>query len=236
MGLAAKRHGRSGDDAREVAYAASHDLRSPIVTISQLVESIQEDFAAELPDEVVRRLLLIRNRADRCDGLLRRLNRYWRAGESTERPAPIDLPKMVAQVTRGLEPPAGAVIEAGPGSLEIPRRPFRQLLRELIDNAIRHGCRKDVRVQVSAAPRAGGWELTVADNGPGISPRYHERVWRLFTTLQARGTGGLGLPIVRRIAEAHGGRTWIDQAPGGGARIGVFWPSPAARQSIVPPG
>src|SRR5687767_4818087 len=66
MGLAAKRHGRSGDDAREVAYAASHDLRSPIVTISQLVESIQEDFAAELPDEVVRRLVLIRNRADRC--------------------------------------------------------------------------------------------------------------------------------------------------------------------------
>lgn len=229
MGLAAKRHGRSGDDAREVAYAASHDLRSPIVTISQLVESIQEDFAAELPDEVIRRLVLIRTRADRCDGLLRRLNRYWRAGECTDRPCAVDLPRMVAQVVRGLEPPPDVVIEAAPGSLQVPRRPLRQLLRELIDNAIRHARRKDVRVQVAAEPREGGWELSVADNGPGIPARYHERVWRLFTTLQARGTGGLGLAIVRRIAEAHGGRAWIDRAPGGGARIGVFWPAPAAR-------
>jgi signal transduction histidine kinase len=211
MGLAAKRHGRSGGDADEVAYAASHDLRAPIVTISQLVESIQEDFAAELPEEVVRRLLLIRERADRCDSLLRRWNRYWRAGESTEQPAAIDLPKLVAEVAGNLEP---------------PRRSFCRLLSELIDNAIRHARRDDVRVRVAAAPRVGGWEVSVTDNGPGIPARYRERVWRPFTTLQACGSGGLGLAIVGRIAEAHGGRTWIEEAPGGGARIGVFWPSP----------
>jgi signal transduction histidine kinase len=202
MGLAAKRHGRSGGDADEVAYAASHDLRAPIVTISQLVESIQEDFAAELPEEVVRRLLLIRERADRCDSLLRRWNRYWRAGESTEQPAAIDLPKLVAEVAGNLEPPPAA------------------------DIAIRHARRDDVRVRVAAAPRVGGWEVSVTDNGPGIPARYRERVWRPFTTLQACGSGGLGLAIVGRIAEAHGGRTWIEEAPGGGARIGVFWPSP----------
>ena len=226
MGLAAKRHGRSGGDADEVAYAASHDLRAPIVTISQLVESIQEDFAAELPDEVVRRLLLIRERADRCDSLLRRWNRYWRAGESTEQPAAIDLAKLVAEVAGNLEPAPAAVIEAAAASLEVPRRSFCRLLSELIDNAIRHAGRDDVRVRVAAAPRVGGWEVSVTDNGPGIPARYRERVWRPFTTLQACGSGGLGLAIVGRIAEAHGGRTWIEEAPGGGARIGVFWPSP----------
>ena len=228
MGLAAKRHRRSGRDADEVAYAASHDLRAPIVTISQLVESIQEDFAAELPDEVVRRLLLIRTRADRCDGLLRRLNRYWRAGENGEKPAAIYLPTLVAEVARTLEPPPAAVIESAPASLEAPRRTFRQLLSELIDNAIRHARRDDVRVRVAAAPRVGGWEVSVTDNGPGIPPRYRERVWRPFATLRACGTGGMGLAIVGRIAEAHGGRTWIEHAPGEGARIGVFWPSPTA--------
>ena len=228
MGLAAKRHRRSASDADEVAYAASHDLRAPIVTISQLVESIQEDFAAELPDEVVRRLLLIRERADRCDGLLRRLKRYWRAGETAEHSAAIDLTKLVAEVVRNLEPPPGAVIESATALLEAPRRSFCQLLSELIDNAIRHARRDDVRVRVAAEPRVGGWEVSVTDNGPGIPPRYRERVWRPFTTLRACGTGGLGLPIVGCIAEAHGGRTWIEQAPGGGARIGVFWPSPTA--------
>ncbi len=227
MGLAAKRHGQAGADGGEVAYAASHDLRAPIVAIGQLVESIQEDFAAELPDEVVRRLCLIRDRADRCDELLRRLNRYWRAGDTTEAAAPLDLAQMVEDVARHLAPPPGAVVEAEAVIIEAARRPLRQVLCELIHNAIRHPRRRDVRVRVAAARRDGGWELSVSDNGPGIPARYRERVWRPFTTLQADGTSGLGLAIARRIVEAHGGRTWIDQAPGGGARVGLFWPAQA---------
>ena len=226
MGLAAKRDGQPGADGSEVAYAASHDLRAPIVAIGQLVESIQEEFAAELPEEVVRRLSLIRDRADRCDGLLRRLNRYWRAGDTSEPDACVDVAELVADVARGLDPPPGAVIETGPARVRAPRRSLRQIVCELVDNALRHARRPDVHVQVAAVPRAGGWELSVSDNGPGIPPRYRDRVWRLFTTLEARGTAGLGLAIVRRIAEAHGGFTWIGEAPGGGARVGVSWPAP----------
>jgi signal transduction histidine kinase len=228
MGLAAKRGDGTArrDDGNEVAYAAAHDLRAPIVTISQLVESIHEDFAAELPEEVVRRLLLIRDRADRCDGLLRRLNRYWRAGDTSEPAATFDLAQMVDDVARGLDPPPGSRIEAEAVSIKAPRRAIRQLLCELVDNALRHARRSDVLVRVAAAPRVGGWELSVCDNGPGVPPRYREKVWRPFTTLQARGTSGLGLAIARRIVEAHGGRAWIDQAPDRGARVGIFWPAP----------
>lgn len=226
MGAAAKRERQPGADDGEVAYAASHDLRAPIVAIGQLVESIQLDFDGELPEEVVRRLRLIRDRADRCDELLRRLNRYWRAGDTSEAAAPLDLVGVVDDITRDLAPPPGAVVEAEAATIEAPRRPVRQILCELIGNAFRHAGRRDVRVRVAASPHAGGWELSVSDNGPGIPVRYRERVWRLFTTLQASGTSGLGLAIVRRIALAHGGRTWIDEAPEGGARIGVFWPAP----------
>lgn len=225
MGAAAKRDRQPGADDGEVAYAASHDLRAPIVAIGQLVESIQLDFDGELPEEVVRRLRLIRDRADRCDELLRRLNRYWRAGDTSEAAAPLDLVGVVDDIARHLAPPPGAVVEADAVTIEAPRRPVRQILCELIDNAIRYAGRRDVRVRVAASPHAGGWELSVSDNGPGIPLRYRDRVWRLFTTLQSCGTSGLGLAIVRRIAVAHGGRTWIDQAPEGGARIGVFWPA-----------
>lgn len=226
MGAAAKRDRQPGADDGEVAYAASHDLRAPIVAIAQLVESIQLDFDGELPEEVVRRLSLIRARADRCDELLRRLNRYWRAGDTSEAASPVDLVAMVAEIARHLGPPPGAVVEAeATAFIKAPRRPLRQILCELIDNALRHAGRPDVRVRVAASTQAGGWELSVSDNGPGIPVCYRDRVWRLFTTLQARGSSGLGLAIVRRIALAHGGRTWIDQAPEGGARIGVFWPA-----------
>jgi signal transduction histidine kinase len=225
MGPAAKRDRQPGADDGEVAYAASHDLRAPIVAIGQLVESIQLDFDGELPEEVARRLRLIRDRADRCDDLLRRLNRYWRAGDTSDAAARLDLVGMVGDVARHLAPPPDAVVEAAAAAIEAPRRPVRQIHCELIDHAIRHAGRQDVRVRVAASLHPGGWELYVNDNGPGIPVRYRERVWRLFTTLQARGTSGLGLAIVRRIAQAHGGRTWIDQAPEGGARIGVFWPA-----------
>lgn len=229
MGAAAKRDRQPGADDAEVAYAASHDLRAPIVAIGQLVESIQLEFDGELPEEVVRRLSLIRARADRCDELLRRLNRYWRADDTSQAASPVDLVEMVADIARHLAPPPEASVEAETAGigLRAPRRPLRQILCELVDNAIRHAGRRDVRVRVAVSPRSGGWELSVSDNGAGIPAGYRERVWRLFTTLQARGTSGLGLAIVRRIAQAHGGRTWIDQAPEGGARIGVFWPAPA---------
>jgi len=225
MGLAAKREGQPRADGSEVAYAASHDLRAPIVAICQLVESIQEDFAAELPPEVTRRLVLIRERAGRYDGLLRRLSRFWRAANSVERPARVELAGMVSEVARSLELPAEAVIESDQASMQIPRRAFQRVLQELVANAVHHAGRKDVHVRVSAARRVGGWEVWVADNGAGIPPRYRERVWRLFATLKANGAG-LGLAIARRIVETYGGRAWIDQAPAGGTRIGLFWPAP----------
>lgn len=225
MGLAAKRDGQPRAEGGEVAYAASHDLRAPIVAICQLVESIQEEFAAELPEEVTRRLVLIRERADRLDGLLKRLTRFWRAADTSEAPAPVDLARIVAEVARELASPA-AVIESDEAAMQVPRRAFRRVLCELIDNALHHAGRKDVRVRVSAARRVGGWEVSIADNGTGIPARYRERVWRLFATLRANGAG-LGLAIARRIVEAYGGRAWIDQAPAGGARVGLFWPAPS---------
>jgi light-regulated signal transduction histidine kinase (bacteriophytochrome) len=108
MGAAAKRDRQPGAADGEVAYAASHDLRAPIVAIGQLVESIQLDFDGVLPEEVVRRLSLIRARANRCDDLLRRLNRYWRAGDTSQAVAPLDLAEMVADIARHLAPPPGA--------------------------------------------------------------------------------------------------------------------------------
>ncbi len=225
MPVATEQNGVLGADGGEVAYAAHHDLRTPIVAICQLVESIQEDYAAELPVEVTRRLLLIRDRADRLDGLLKRLTRFWSAGDISEAPQPIHLAALVCEIARELDLPPAAVVAADAASLAAPRRAFRLLIAELIDNAVRHGGREDIQVRVGANRRDDGWEISISDNGSGIPPRYRDRVWRPFSTLDSRpACAGLGLAIARRIVEAHGGRAWIDEAPGGGARVVLFWP------------
>jgi signal transduction histidine kinase len=226
MRLAMKQGNPPDADTVELAYAAQHDLRTPIVAICQLVESIQEEYAAELPLEVTRRLLLIRDRADRFDSVLKRLTRFWRASDTSEAPQTIHLAALVGEIERELDVPPAAVIAADAASFAAPRRAFRLLLAELVDNAIRHGCREDIQVRVGATRRKDGWEISVSDNGAGIPARYRDRVWRPFSTLDSRpACAGLGLAIARRIAESHGGRAWIDEAPGGGARVVLFWPT-----------
>lgn len=223
--LAANRDDQHRADSREVAYAASHELRAPLVAISQLVDAIREDYAAELPEEVTRRLIQVRHRADRLEGLLKGLTKYLRAGDGAEPVTSLDLPRLVDEIGLQLDAPSGAVIKAEPASIEAPRRAMSALIGELIDNALRHSERDDVHIRVAATRHPAGWELSVSDNGPGIPAAYRERVWRPFVALEPRSSrSGLGLSIARRIAKANGGRVWIDTAPGGGARVSVFWP------------
>jgi signal transduction histidine kinase len=105
---------------------------------------------------------------------------------------------------------------------------------QLITNALQHAGRDDVVVRISAIDRGDEWELVVADNGVGIAPEHHARVWQLFQTLQARDrteTIGMGLAVVRKQVERHGGRAWIDAPPAcaeeevpAGTTIRFTWP------------
>jgi signal transduction histidine kinase len=107
------------------------------------------------------------------------------------------------------------------------RVPLQQVLMNLLANAIKHNDADVPVIEVGAEPNSEHWELYVRDNGPGIAPRYHARVWGLFQTLQSRdrtSNSGIGLAIVRKIVEAHGGRVWIDSEERAGATFRFTWP------------
>ena len=94
----------------------------------------------------------------------------------------------------------------------------------LIANAVKHGGR---RIDVGAEPVSDGWEFFVRDDGPGIPACFHAQIWGLFQTLKSRDqieTTGIGLAIVRRIVEAHGGRAWVESEEGRGATFRFTWP------------
>jgi signal transduction histidine kinase len=114
------------------------------------------------------------------------------------------------------------------------RVPLQQVFLNLVGNALKYAGRADAVVRVGWNADAPGWyRFSVADNGPGIAPQYHERVFGIFQTLQSRdrveGTG-IGLSVVKKIVEAQGARVWVESAEGAGATFHFTWPAapPAA--------
>ncbi|HUS68466.1 MAG TPA: HAMP domain-containing sensor histidine kinase [Kofleriaceae bacterium] len=225
---------RATADLDELAYAASHDLRAPLVALSQIMESLEQELeqSGSGSDAVRAHLGEVQRQLHRSDALLQGIGHFWRAGGSPSRHRieATTLDALVHDACTELHVPPAAVVEAAPGAppLRVDGASVTEALRELIANALRHGARDDVHVRVSARARPdGGWAFSVCDDGPGIPHAYRERVWRLFFTLKPRrgdAGPGVGLAMVRRLVELRGGEVWIADAPAGGACVGFTWP------------
>ena len=184
----------------------------------------------------------LRGRVQRLESLLNDLLLYARAGRRRHAIEWVDTAALVRAVVDRLQPPPGmqVTIEDDLPWIRCERIPFEVVLHNLIENAIKHHHRPQEGVLVisaapAAAPGAGaagvqgeGWvEFCVRDNGPGIEPEYHDRIFEVFQTLRPRDEvegSGMGLAIVQKTVEALGGRVWVVSAPGGGAAFYFTYP------------
>jgi light-regulated signal transduction histidine kinase (bacteriophytochrome) len=213
----------------QFAHVTSHDLKAPLRGIAKLAEWLEEDLGDTLVGESRRHVELLRRRVQRMDSLLDGILAYSRAGRSSEQPEPLDVRELVRQVaTRvGVAPPAS--IE---GVDELPsvvgeRAALEQVFACLISNALRHAKRSDVVVRVSHRQADGAHHFAVSDNGQGIAPDFHARVWEVFQTLAPKDEvegSGLGLSLVKKAVEARGGRVGLESAKGEGATFHFSWP------------
>ena len=112
-------------------------------------------------------------------------------------------------------------------TLRSERTPLQQVFMNLIGNALKHSKRSQPEVVVGVADAGEFFEFSVSDNGAGIAPEFHERIWVIFQTLEPRdiveGTG-IGLSVVRKIVENKGGRAWVESEEGKGATFRFTWP------------
>jgi signal transduction histidine kinase len=215
-------------DLDQFAYVASHDLKAPLRGISNLSQWIEEGLAGKLDDETQEQMRLLRGRVRRLEALIDGILTYSRAGRTRERIEPIDVGALLSETRDLLAPPARATILVGPmPKLDAERVPLQQVFLNLINNALKHAGRPDPRVDVACQDEGAVVHFTVTDNGPGIAPEYQERIWAIFTTLQARdkveGTG-IGLSVVKKIVESRGGRVAVASEVGKGATFHVYWP------------
>ena len=222
---------RSNQDLDQFAYVASHDLKAPLRGIANLTQWIEEDLGDRLTGESREHMRLLKGRVHRMEALIEGILAYSRAGRVRERAEPVDASALVADVVELLSPPAHVVIDVGPlPTLETQRVALQQVFMNLIGNAIKYNTAAAPRVTVRASTAGDGDQIhfTVADNGPGIAPQYHEKVWQIFQTLASRdqieGTG-IGLSVVRRLVESRGGRAWLESDGGSGTTFHFTWPS-----------
>jgi signal transduction histidine kinase len=179
---------------------------------------------------------LLKGRVHRMEALIDGILTYSRAGRVHEDPVECDVGALVAECVELLAPPPETEVVVRPGmpTVVTERVPMQQVFMNLIGNAIKYNRRPGARVEIAATPDADGFRFAISDNGPGIEPRYRERIWQIFQTLAARdkveGTG-IGLSVVRKIVESRGGATWLESEVGEGTTFYFTWPSYPVRHS-----
>jgi signal transduction histidine kinase len=180
---------------------------------------------------------LLRGRVHRMEALIDGILQYSRAGRA-QQVETVNISSLVSEVIELLAPPPDVSIVVQPEmpTLKTERIPLEQVLMNLIGNAIKYTQHSDARVQVSVRKEGRYYEFAIADNGLGIAPEYHQKIWGIFQRLEARdkveGTG-VGLSIVKKIVESRGGRVWVESEIGAGATFYFTWPkkSPARSKS-----
>ena len=210
------------------AYVTSHDLKAPLRAIANLATWLGEDLEGIIPEESQHHLNLMQSRVERMDGLIQGLLEYSRVGRIHHSTTTINVKDLLIEVIDSLSPPSNMKIAIAPElpTLQTDTISLRQVFANLISNAIKYNDKDFGKIEISAQKQADFYEFALADNGPGIEPQHHERIFKIFQTLQARDTfesTGIGLSIVKKILEERGDSIRIESELGRGSTFYFTW-------------
>jgi PAS domain S-box-containing protein len=212
----------------EFTYVASHDLKSPLRGISDLLEWIIEDLGTDTLPAISNNIDRIKIRINRMERLIEDLLVYARAGKRTKESALVDIPSLFSGIIEMHLVPDNFKIISSVNIKEIQaaKTPLETVLRNLFSNALKHHDGLDPCIELTAEPSGSYCLFQIKDNGPGIPAAAHDRVFRLFQTLNNSETSsGIGLALAKRLTESHGGQIELvinDHARGCVFR--VWWP------------
>jgi light-regulated signal transduction histidine kinase (bacteriophytochrome) len=229
---------RSNEELERFAFLASHDLQQPLRTVSGFVQLLERQFGTTLDDrgrEYVRHIL---RGTKQMGTLIDDLLAYSRVGRDDRPLAPVPLDDAwdaaVEQLQASIESTGASVDRGALPVVDGDRGQLVQVFANLIGNAVKY--RGDTSPVVHAQARRvnGAWEIAVSDNGIGIAPDDHARIFEMFRRLHSddefEGTG-VGLALAKRIVERSGGDIRVESEPGRGSRfIVVLPPSGTATQ------
>jgi PAS domain S-box-containing protein len=209
----------------QFAYVASHDLQEPLRTISNYTELLAAEYEDAFDEEAERFVDVIVTGSERMQSMVNGLLDYSRVTTRGDEFEPVDTERVVEEVADGLE----LLLEEYDGTLRWESLPtiaadgdqFGRLVQNLVENALEHGGDEPVEVEIRASEEPDHYRFEVADDGVGIEPSRHDKIFRIFksgtsyqTSSQARG---IGLAICDNIVQRHDGEIWVESESGQGA-------------------
>jgi signal transduction histidine kinase len=198
-------------------YTVSHDLKSPLITIGGFIGLLEEDSRSGDWSRFEKDLLRIREAKDKMHSLLNELLELSRVGRIMNPPVVISLGEIVEDalaLTRGRLMMGNIQVVVAPNlpAVRGDRPRLLEVLQNLIDNAAKFmGNQPNPRIEIGTRQEGQQMVFFVHDNGVGIDPAFHKKIFGLFDKLDPRSEGtGVGLALVKRIIEVHGGRIWVE--------------------------
>lgn len=220
---------RKNEELDQFAHIVSHDLKTPLRGIDNVVTWIEEDHTAELSPKMKEYLQLIRGRLIRAENLIKGILSYARVGRELPEKENVDLNILMNDVTGNMEikPGLNILLQKNLPVILTERIPLQQVLSNLVGNASKYHDKTDGKIEVGFKENNDHYEFTVTDNGPGIAESYHSKIFVIFQTLQARDTfesTGVGLAIVKKILDDRKQTIRLTSEVGKGSAFTFTWP------------
>lgn len=225
---------RRNDELEHCVNTLAHDLRSPLVALLGFSRLMRQDYGEQLDETGAHFIDRIEQAGRTMESLIHDLLELSRIGKPGERARLVDPRAVLLQLAAELKPrldDAGIrlVLPENPPLVFCDRTRLYQVLSNLMGNAVDHmGDCTDRRIEVRITESPRRHQITVRDFGRGIAPEHQEKIFEVFQTVDSRRDGrhgtGMGLAIVRKIAETHRGRAWVESRPGEGSAFHVTLP------------
>lgn len=218
----------SNNELDDFAYVASHDLKSPLRGIDNLAEWVEEDCKELIPEESRTHLSQMRERVQKMTSLLDDLLDYSRVGRVGHVAEEVDVHELVDSIIDILNLSSGLTvsIRGALPTLNTVRTPLQQVFLNLLTNSVKYNDKgSDGEISVACEELDDYFRFIVSDNGIGISPQHHERVFQMYQRVavsQADGTG-MGLALVRKSVEKYGGTITLESEENRGATFYFTW-------------
>jgi PAS domain S-box-containing protein len=218
---------RSNEDLERFAYVISHDLQEPLRAVTSYAQLLAKSYGDKLDDKARKYIEHISSGAERMRVLINGLLELSRLSTEPPKMQPLDCGRILEQVLASLEvlrEETGARVTHDPLPT-VMGNPVRltQLFLNLIGNGLKFHGEQPPHVHIGARREGKEWVLSIEDNGIGIDQKYVDAIFVMFKRLHSRNEypgSGIGLAVVKKIVEQHGGRIWVESEPGKGSK---FW-------------
>ena len=237
-------NGVSEQEFEQLLYQITHDLRACFRAVRTIPEWIREDARSGIAEETLSEHLdMLLTPAERGDQILLDLRSYSRIGRMSESPARHRIDRLVSAACVTLDWPEDFSCTLEGGGLELfgPEADLVQMFAAIMGNSIKHHDRPTGQVNIVAAQTPEGVTISIQDDGPGIPPQFHDKVFDLMTTLRPRDVcegSGVGLALARKILRSNGGGIRLAEADGErGTTVQIRMPVPVAKpaNAVTPP-